>query len=309
MFLKFVSTEQFEMARNVSADEIFVFLRQIADSKQVQHPTLLNYTVKCLLGRGTTSDVYCALENNTENNLVLKIPHESYVSSVAAEARIMKRMAEDHDVLHCPNLCKFLDRVTVQVGQREAQAILLSYPATTASIRLSPGDVVELAGALKVLHRAGFLHRDVSPGNIGHYGPIKKNEREGIYVPFLRDFGFALQLQEPFGEVRVPFAGTLSTASQRILKELEAGNTSPLIGPQDDVESLCKSVLLLASHSFPLFSNAKEKNLVEKAKCMREFWESRKFPLEVVSTIVESQNYEAIKVFAACLPIREPLLI
>lgn len=87
---------------------------------------------------------------------------------------------------------------------------------------------------LRHLHEAGYLHRDVKPGNccIGYY-----NQSE-VYV---LDFGMTRPFRNADGTIRTAreyagFRGTVRYASPNVHKRLETG-------PGDDLVSLLYAIV------------------------------------------------------------------
>ena len=160
---------------------------------------------------------------------------------------------------------------------------------------------MKLAGALFDLHTAGFLHRDISPGNIGHY-----LVGESSFEPFLRDFGCSIELQPPPRESTPPrYAGTIATASTRVLRELVANSENPCIEPVDELESLLKSVILKATRSQVSAANS-GLSLQAKARASLEFWEGRGFiGGDSLTSILRSKRYCGIGDYVLCLPPRK----
>ena len=301
--IAFACTETFQMAKDVPYDELLSFLRNLALGSQVVLPSLPDYEVKCELGRGLTSRVFCV--NNERGDWVLKLPkpnHNHATRIVANEATIMNEMGTNQAVRENPHLAKFVAKVSVTFQGHTQDGILLFPPATNKKVRLTQQDVTELAGALFDLHKAGYLHRDVSPGNIGHY-----LDRSSQCRPFLRDFGFAVAMTEKTEgriERKLPFAGTVVTASNRILAALSAGNTEVTVGRRDDLESLCKSAILLASGSRV---GVDESSLAERANEVLSFWKSRGSVDEgALTDILQSNKYENIRRYFTSLPSRIP---
>ena len=304
----------FRMAKNISHQEFLSFLWSLPNSS-VNLPTLTDdsFTITCELGRGLTSRVFCVKDKDKKCHWVLKLPKPDRsvnVRIVAKEATIMKEMGMNSAVRENPHLAKFVDKVSVTFQNQAQQGILLFPPATNEKVRLTLEDVTELAGALYDLHEAGYLHRDVSPANIGHY-----YDGDSQCRPFLRDFGFAVALIEKDSEENVvegeerrekllPFAGTVVSASNSILRALSNGKTEIVVGRRDDLDSLCKSLILLARGSRV---HIDEDSLAGKARSVLDFWNERaSIDEDGLNDILHSDRYKNIRRYFMSLPSRPP---
>ena len=283
----------------VSWNDILSFLDELSKSSSVSLPKVKGYDAKCLLGVGSTSFVYCVAKK--EKELVLKFPKNPRCQDVLyAEAHIMKKMSQNVTLSQHLHLAHYHGPVEAQEGKgkHSQESILLSPVADFSNPPLTREDVVKLAGALSDLHSVGFLHRDISPGNIGHY-----LAGESFFEPFLRDFGCSIEL-EPAKLTPPRYAGTIATASTRVLKELAHGSERPCIEPMDDLESLLKSVILKATRS--QVSANPGSSLSAKASASLEFWEGRGFIGEdSLQSIFQSTRYCSIGDFVLCLPPRK----
>ena len=287
------------MANGVAHEDLLSFLRNVSLGPKVVFPTLKDYTVTCELGRGLTSRVFCVKDNR--GDWVFKFPkpdEENATRIVAKEATIMNEMGVNQAVRENPHLAKFVGRVSATFQGQDRDGILLFPPATNKKVPLALEDVTELAGALFDLHEAGFLHRDVSPANIGHYVDQDLQCR-----PFLRDFGFAVALtKKGENEEKLSFAGTVVSASNRILGALSRGRKEILVGRRDDLESLCKSLILLACGSRV---GVDEEALAGRAEGVLNFWEKRgSIDDEGLTDILESKRYGHIRRYFTSLPSR-----
>src|SRR6185312_6557794 len=116
--------------------------------------------------------------------------------------------------------------------ERKLKIAFMAYPATSEKqFDLVQDDIDHLGKALFDLHEAGFVHRDVSPNNIGHY--LNESTR---YI-LLRDFGFAIPINN-----HEEYCGSVMTASNRILTYLRNGITKFQFEKKDDLESLWKTI-------------------------------------------------------------------
>ncbi len=153
--------------------------------------------------------------------------------------------------------------------------------------------------AVKGLHVAGYLHRDIRPQNIGWKPPVdekKKSQEENksdFYqsidesneddhdekkqsVPqprddvglYLLDVGFAVPLTEAH-----PWCGTVGYASPHVLKHLtnESTRAQPYVGSlRDDLHSLIRCIFALIH---PLCRQELDNLSVEDFEDVQKFWD------------------------------------
>mmetsp|Transcript_4023 Transcript_4023/g.6086 ORF Transcript_4023/g.6086 Transcript_4023/m.6086 type:complete len:155 (-) Transcript_4023:1061-1525(-) len=136
------------MAKDVPHDELLSFLRNLGLGPRVVLPSLSDYEVKCELGRGLTSRVFCV--NNERGDWVLKLPkpdHNNHATRIVAnEATIMNEMGTNQAVRENPHLAKFVAKVSATFQHRTQDGILLFPPATNEKVRLTQQDVTEKRG-------------------------------------------------------------------------------------------------------------------------------------------------------------------
>jgi serine/threonine protein kinase len=179
------------LARKVALSKVFCVLSQIAQgaAKEIPLPTMDDdYIARCQLGQGNTSDVFCVQKK--KDFYVLKVAKEGSESTIHHEQEVMAKMAQDSRTSDHANLSHLHRCLSVDFQGRCAIPALLTFPSAVVEKRkLTRDDAVCLASALSALHQSGYVHRDVSPDNVGHY------ERSGAHIPLLRDFGYSVPLE------------------------------------------------------------------------------------------------------------------
>ena len=224
------------------------------------------YHLNYRLGSGKTSDVYCVSpESDLKTFLVLKFPKEpKYQEIVNCEAQLMFDMADNNNLFQNPYLAKIETTISVQSKGLGSLTGFISYPCgidkTDGKLSLVAEDIRDLVVALQALHKADFLHRDITPENVGHYW--NKNARK----VFLRDFGFSISSVDAGN----PYEGAMITASKNVLESLQA-NTPYSFTPRDDFESLAKTVIIVTSGCSPLVPLSAVTSK-EKASALLAFW-------------------------------------
>ena len=169
-------------------------------NKQILEQELPGYEIKSVLGSGSTSTVYRAVQLTLGRDVAIKrfAPHNSTHEYDLSER--FKREAAIWAHLSHENLIHLYDYKQTQ----NAQYIILEYchgldlrELLDRAIRLPPLLVAciihQVASALEYLHRFGIVHRDLKPGNIF----IKSN---GTVT--LMDFGIAFSKE--FKALTVP---------------------------------------------------------------------------------------------------------
>ena len=129
------------------------------------------YEITQALGEGGMGEVYKARDTRLNRTVAIKILRPALVSDPAGRARF-EREARAISALDHPNICVLHD--IGREGDREF--LVMQYiEGETLADRLARGPLpleealrygTEIAAALDRAHRAGFLHRDLKPGNI-----------------------------------------------------------------------------------------------------------------------------------------------
>jgi len=129
------------------------------------------YEVVSALGAGGMGEVYKAHDTRLQRTVAVKVLPPHVLAEPGARARF-EREARAISGLDHPNIC-----VVHDVGREgDLEYIVMQYlDGETLADRLARGPLLlpdalrfgaEIASALDRAHRAGFLHRDVKPGNI-----------------------------------------------------------------------------------------------------------------------------------------------
>lgn len=151
------------------------------------------YEVLGKLGEGGMGAVYRAHDRNLDTDVVIKVPHPQMLRDPEFAARFAREIRSLVQLAH-PHVVKILD-----VGEHEGvpYAVMQFLPGGSLEDRrlqgpagrplpMSPQEIAEwvenVADALDFIHKQGWLHRDIKPGNIlfDAHGNV-----------FLSDFGVA----------------------------------------------------------------------------------------------------------------------
>ena len=187
------------------------------------------------LGSGATSSVYALVKPDSDNGslapFVIKVAHNEM-----CRADILSEMA----VLELLRECNVPSTIRMDRCDEDGRWAVLG-PALTPFVgrlgprfaTVSPAQVGQLVRALSGIHAAGFVHRDISPWNLGFAS-------DGTAYVF--DFGTAVEMTN--GKYVGPYEGTTMTPSKAVRK---ARLAAPDVGavsstPADDFESLALAI-------------------------------------------------------------------
>ncbi|MCA9651618.1 MAG: serine/threonine protein kinase [Myxococcales bacterium] len=130
------------------------------------------------LARGDLSIVYRAKPAGSRDSIAFKVLQPRYVGD-EAQVRRFRREAELLRKIEHPNVVRLIDHGTIEDG-RDFIALELLVGSTLAearakSTRMSPERTCriarQVARALRTMHKAGVIHRDLEPENILLIGP------------------------------------------------------------------------------------------------------------------------------------------
>jgi serine/threonine-protein kinase len=133
------------------------------------------YQLVRLLGCGTSSDVYEAIDLSNDATVALKRFREASIESLARIKSEFGTLAG----IHAPGLVRFFDLVVSEDAAFFTMELVDGVPlteyartATTDALRTALGQVADAVGEL---HTRGHLHRDLKPANIlvGRDGDVR----------------------------------------------------------------------------------------------------------------------------------------
>jgi serine/threonine protein kinase len=151
------------------------------------------YRVERVLGEGGFGRVYLAHDDELHRRVAVKVPHRNRISApedveaYLAEARVLASLDHPnvvpvHDVGHTEDGLCFVVSKFVE-GSDLKQRMKENRPSFHEAADL----VATVAAALHHAHRRGLVHRDIKPANI---------LLDGLWRPFVADFGLALREQD-----------------------------------------------------------------------------------------------------------------
>ncbi|CAJ0578151.1 unnamed protein product, partial [Mesorhabditis spiculigera] len=212
------------------------------------------WEVKGLIGQGGYGEVYYAVDKKTNAEVAVKVEAKHHRGKldlrVLLEQKVLMLMQGR------PHVSKvYASGVTGPTMQHHNFIVLQLLSQNLGDLqkqsplrRLSQSTVARIGiqgiAALRDMHNAGYLHRDVKPKNMC-FGVTPYS----LYRLFLVDFGMVRRHMNPGGKLREPrplagFRGTVRYASRRIHDGREAC-------PADDLIALMYSLLELLVITLP----------------------------------------------------------
>ncbi len=130
------------------------------------------YVLLGVLGRGGTATVHLAIDERTGEKVALKVVHPHLASTARVRARLKREVSVSKRLQH-PNLLvadELVDldgtlalKLRFHPGVTLAEHVSTSGPLSSAALkRLAE----QLASGLSAAHRAGVVHRDLTPNNV-----------------------------------------------------------------------------------------------------------------------------------------------
>ena len=205
------------------------------DAVQVQpawlgpdQPRTGRYILGPLLGQGGMGEVREAWDVVLRRTVALKILKTMDPLSLI---RFMHE-AQLHARLMHPNVCRIYDVESTEGAPRIAMQLVRGETLTEVARKLSVDEIISLfavvAEAMHAAHRLKLIHRDLKPSNI-----LLERDPEGVWIPYICDFGLAMAMDEPALTYSQGVKGTPAyMAPEQIRGERH------LIGPATDVYAL-----------------------------------------------------------------------
>jgi serine/threonine-protein kinase len=260
--------------------------------------TLLDgrYRVLRPLGEGGMGAVYLTHDERLDRKVVVKVPHESQALTSGFRARFRKEIQSLATLDH-PHVVKVLDigetkegapyAVMPYLGGGSLKDVLsrLDGPPTLEQLGawLAP-----IADALDSIHRRGFVHRDVKPGNLLF-------DEEGN--PYLADFGLVKVLHS--GETSLTQSGVVPGSPEYMAPEAVAGQTA---GPAYDQYSLGAVAYHALTGSLPITGETAVELLVKKhSEEARPIEETRPdLPAALRGAVMRALHRDPAQRFGSC---------
>ncbi|KAF8366981.1 hypothetical protein PRIPAC_84810 [Pristionchus pacificus] len=228
-----------------NAEELLPKVDESIDNKRA------SYTVVKLLGKGGYGAVYEVIRCRDGKRLAMKCETVTVKKNVLImDCKVLKATA----ALESKHFARPIDRgrlagrfnylIMKLLGKN-----LWDLRVERAELRFTLNTALKAAEqslvAIENLHRAGFLHRDIKPGN---FAIGKKDEDEG-HVIFLLDFGLCRQFTAKDKDIRLPrdtapFRGTTRYAPLVAMRSQEQSR-------KDDIEGWLYMILEWTSGELP----------------------------------------------------------
>jgi serine/threonine-protein kinase len=157
-----------------------------------QCPREGRYVVGPLLGRGGMGNVHEAWDVILCRTVALKVLKDI---EPPALIRFMHEAQIHARVVH-PNICRIYDVDNHEGALRVAMQLVhgdnLEHSRRDLSLMELVTVMALVAQAVHVVHRLNLVHRDLKPSNI-----LLERSADGVWVPYVCDFGLAMALDEP----------------------------------------------------------------------------------------------------------------
>ncbi|MCB9794973.1 MAG: protein kinase [Alphaproteobacteria bacterium] len=179
------------------------------------------------LGRGGAGTVYLAQDRLTERQVALKVLHSHHEDDAGARRQLAREVEAAsrlrHEAVLVATDVHALDgqlclSMPYHPGRSLSEAVALDGPLDEPALREL---ALRLSGALAEAHRAGVLHRDVTPSNV-----MLDADRRGAV---LTDFGLA-RLEDKRATRSTGALGTAGYAAPEIWDGVRADPRSDLYG-------------------------------------------------------------------------------
>jgi serine/threonine protein kinase len=173
-------------------------LRTGAEAELVPGSIVGEYVVEAKLGEGGFGSVYQAKHPVIGKQAAIKVLHRALSTNTAMVARFVNEARVVNQIKH-RNIVDIFAFGTLADGRQYFVMELLQGRSLGSFLRarghLAPAEVLPIfkgvAKALDAAHKAGVVHRDLTPEN------VFISDEDGVLVPKLLDFGIAKLLGEP----------------------------------------------------------------------------------------------------------------
>jgi serine/threonine protein kinase len=254
------------------------------------------YRVERLLGEGGMGAVFLTRDERLNRQVVVKVPHASQALTSAFRRRFKQEIQSLTELDH-PNIVKVLDIGETAEGVPYAVMPFLSGGNLSErlealggppSLELLGSWLAPIADALDSIHRKGFVHRDVKPGNLLF-------DDEGH--PYLADFGLVKVLHS--GDTSLTQSGFTPGSPEYMAPEAVSGLDA---GPAYDQYSLGAVAYRALTGSLPITGKTAVELLVRKrSEEARPIEESRPdLPGPVRQALMRSLARDPAQRFGSC---------
>ncbi|KRY55698.1 Tau-tubulin kinase 1 [Trichinella britovi] len=214
------------------------------------------------LGVGSFGAVFEAIDKGSGQRVAVKLELKKYgrygkKEAILKEAKVIEAMQGVHHFLEYYGCGKQYDchYIVMELADASVAKLLQRSEMGKFSLSTSAYFAYNFVEALKELHKAGFIHRDVKPANfvVKRIGMILK--------VYLTDFGTAKRIENYRETVKlqskVPFVGSTNYSSPNV-------HMGKPYGPVDDLFSVFYSFLKISTGTLPWCGRLKSIVAIQK---------------------------------------------
>uniref|UniRef100_A0A915PWZ1 Protein kinase domain-containing protein n=1 Tax=Setaria digitata TaxID=48799 RepID=A0A915PWZ1_9BILA len=225
------------------------------------------YVVMEKIGQGGYGAVYrVKLESNHNEEYAMKVEQKLQSrerSKLNMELHLLKLMSNQPHARHFTKIINRAEKlhffliVMTLLGESLAE-LKRQYCPPIFSLATSLGVSIQCLEGIEQLHKVGFIHRDIKPGNFAIGLP------PNMHVIYILDFGIARKYTNSAGDIKGPrckvaFKGTVRYAALACHRGKE-------LGPKDDCESWLYMMVDYTNPNGLTWKQDKERKKVETRK-------------------------------------------
>ncbi|KAJ6243216.1 tau-tubulin kinase 1 [Anaeramoeba flamelloides] len=217
-------------------------------------PLKQRWTLLNKIGRGGFGEIYSALDLETKEHVAVKMERiDRHKRALVLENSIIRRLQESK------HTTKFISSgrnteykyIVMELLGSNLWNLKKNQPNSRFTLATTIKLSVEMISAIEDLHKIGYIHRDIKPGNFGIRNSRRSKTEEGISQSYccIFDFGLCHKYLDSDGKVKparekAGFRGTARYASINSHEGME-------LGRRDDLLSLFYMIIEMLNGELP----------------------------------------------------------